>query len=68
MIHSVPMVVECPIAALFFTLSVQKAQTWIACVSVLHIKPFVLPVDIQHTQCPRCFILAREIPVVQLMW
>ena len=36
------------------------------CVFVLHIKPFLLPVDMQHTQCPcRFFLLWIEI---QALW
>ena len=34
-------------------------------VFVLHIKPFFLPVDIQHNQCPCRFFNTREI---QVLW
>ena len=37
------------------------------CVCVLHIKPFFLPVDVQHTQCAwRFFLLERY--QVQALW
>ena len=35
-----------------------RYQVW--CVCVLHIKPFFLLVDIQHTQCPRCFFILER--------
>ena len=32
-------------------------KTAVRSVCVLHIKPFFLPVDVQHTQCPCLFFL-----------
>ena len=35
------------------------------CVCVLHMKPFFLPIDIQHNQCPCRFFNPREIQVLR---
>ena len=40
-------------------------KSWVICVCVLHIKPFFLPIDIEHNQCPcRLFNPRRDISYV----
>ena len=57
----VPRDVDCrEICAVAAMIEYRQAAASMQCVCVLHIKPFFLPIDIQHNQCPCRFFNPRR--------